>query len=75
MAKIFNKAFHKKVGQKIKELRENKDLTQEDLSLEIGATNSYMGIVENAHRDLPLSKIYKIARVLEVEPYELLKFD
>lgn len=73
MAKFFNKKFHKNVGRRIKELREEKGITQEFLSLEIGAANSYMGIIENAHRDIPLSKLYKIAEILEVEPYELLK--
>ncbi|MEI8390836.1 MAG: helix-turn-helix transcriptional regulator [bacterium] len=64
MVKNFDKRFHKKFGQKIKNLRLEKGLTQEQLSLEIGAANSYIGIIENAQRDIPLSKIQKIAKVL-----------
>ena len=49
-------------------------LTQEQLSLEIFADNSYIANIENAHRDIPLSRIRLIAKALDVEPFELLKF-
>lgn len=75
MAKNFDKKFHKKVGKRVKELREEKGLTQEELSFEIGAANSYIGIVENALRDIPLSKIHKIAKVLGVNLHEFFEFD
>jgi len=75
MAKNFDKRFHKKFGQRVRELRLEKNMTQEQLSLEIGAANSYIGIIENAQRDIPLSKIQKIAKVLEVKLSELLNFD
>lgn len=75
MAKNFDKRFHKKFGQRVRELRLEKGITQEQLSLEIGAANSYIGIIENTQRDIPLSKIQKIAKVLEVKPCELLNFD
>lgn len=74
MAKDFDKDFHKRFGDRIRQLRESKKLTQEQLSLMIGADNSYMAIVENAHRDLPLSKIHKIANALKVEPKEFFVF-
>jgi len=74
MNKKINKAYHKKVGAQIRFYRKEKGLTQEQLSLEIGNANSYMAIVENAQRDLPLSQIRKIAKVLGVEPWQLLKF-
>lgn len=73
MASDFDKEFHKKFGQKVKELRLGKGLTQEDLSLKIGADNSYIGIIENAHRDIPLSKIKKIADALEISLQDLFK--
>jgi len=75
MAKNFDKNFHKKFGKRIKELRKEKDLTQEELSLEIGAGNSYISIVENAQRDIPLSKIQKISRALGVSLHEFFEFD
>lgn len=69
-----SKVFHKKFGMRVRELRKAKGMTQEQLSLEILADNSYIANIENAHRDIPLSRIRLIAKALDVEPYELLKF-
>lgn len=74
MVKKINKIFHKKFGKRVKELRKERGMTQEQLSLEILADNSYIANIENAHRDIPLSRIRLIAKALKVEPYELLKF-
>ena len=50
MAKKFDKVFHKKFGQRVRFLRKEKGLTQEELSFEIDADNSYIANIENAHR-------------------------
>ena len=74
MVKKMSKVFHKKFGKRIRELRKEKGMTQEQLSLEILADNSYIANIENAHHDIPLSRLRLIAIALGVEPYELLKF-
>ncbi len=74
MGKKMSKVFHKKFGKRVRELRLERGMTQEQLSFEIGADNSYIANIENAHRDIPLSRIRMIAKALNVEPYELLKF-
>ncbi len=74
MVQKFSKVFHKKFGQKVKTLRQQRGFTQEKLSLEIGTDNSYISNIENARNDIPLSRIRLIAKALDVEPYELLKF-
>ena len=74
MGKKMDKIFYKKFGQRIRFLRKERGLTQEQLSFEIEADNSYIANIENAHRDIPLSRIRLIAKALDVEPYELLKF-
>ena len=74
MVKKMSKVFHKKFGRRVRELRKARGMTQEQLSLEIFADNSYIANIENAHRDNPLSRIRLIAKALEVEPFELLKF-
>ncbi len=74
MGKKMSKVFHKKFGQRVRELRRERGMTQEQLSFEIGADNSYIANIENAHRDIPLSRIRMIAKALNVEPFELLKF-
>lgn len=74
MGKKMSKVFHKKFGQRVRELRRERGMTQEQLSFEIGADNSYIANIENAHRDIPLSRIRMIAKALNVAPYELLRF-
>lgn len=74
MVQKFSKVFHKKFGQRVKFFRQEKGLTQEKLSLEIGTDNSYISNIENARNDIPLSRIRLIAKALNIEPYELLKF-
>ena len=74
MGQKFSKVYHKKFGQRVKMLRLEKGLTQEQRSLEIGTDNSYISNIENARSDIPLSRIRLIAKAFDIEPYELLKF-
>ena len=74
MGKKFSKVFHKKFGQRLRFLRLEKGLTQEELSLELGTDNSYISNIENARYDIPLSRVRQIALILGVEPWEMLKF-
>lgn len=74
MSKKFDKVFHKKFGQRVRFFRKERGMTQEQLSFEIEADNSYIANIENAHRDIPLSRIRMIAKALDIEPHELLKF-
>ena len=74
MAKKLDKIFHKHFGQRIRYLRKERGLTQEQLSFEIGADNSYIANIENAHRDIPLSRVNKIAKTLGVSLSELFDY-
>ncbi len=74
MTKKMSKVFHKKFGQRVRFLRKEKGMTQEQLSLEIDADNSYIANIENAHRDIPLSRIYKISKALGISLKELFDF-
>lgn len=68
-----NKDFVLKVAKKIKKLREEKGISQLTLALEIGVTPGAIGNLEIAKNDTSLTRLYDIAKVLGVEPYELLK--
>ncbi len=74
MGKKMDKVFHKKFGQRVRFLRKERGITQEQLSFDVGADNSYIANIENAHRDIPLSRIRLLAKALGVEPHELLNF-
>lgn len=74
MTKKMDKVFHKKFGQRIRFLRKEKGMTQEQLSFEIDADNSYIANIENAHRDIPLSRVKKIAKALGVTLKDLFDY-
>lgn len=59
-------ATHKKFGQKIKELRAERKMTQEDLAFKVSVDRSYMGFLERGERNPTLSTIDKIAKALKV---------
>lgn len=64
---------HKRLGQRIKQLRKEKDMTQEDLAFKAGVDRSYMGFVERGERNPTLTKLNKIAQSLKVSLSELFK--
>ena len=66
--------FRKKLGQKIKQIRENKNLSREDVAFACDFSGSYMGMIERAEYDFKISKLYKIAQALNVDICELIKF-
>lgn len=70
-----DKNFLKKVGNRIKSLRKEKGLSQEELACDANVARSTISMIETAKNDITLSKIKKIATALGVKPYELLKFD
>ena len=74
MAGKFYKVFHKKFGQRVRELRLERGMTQEELSLEIDTDNSYISNIENARYDIPLSRVRLIAKALKVDMREFFNF-
>ena len=65
--------FKIKLGKRIKEIRESKKLSREDVAFSAGFSGSYMGMIERAEYDFKISKLYKIAKVLDVSLSDLFK--
>lgn len=63
------------VGEKIKHLRELKGVSRKTLAFELGLSLSGYSKLERGETDLPLSKLYKISEVLEVDVAKILDFD
>jgi transcriptional regulator with XRE-family HTH domain len=63
------------IGDKIKQLRELKGISRKELAAEIGLSLSGYSKLERGETDLPLSKLYRISEVLEVEVSKILDFD
>jgi transcriptional regulator with XRE-family HTH domain len=57
-------ATHIKLGQKIRKLRLDQGMTQEDLAFKIGVDRSYMGFIERGEKNPTLSTLIKIAKAL-----------
>jgi transcriptional regulator with XRE-family HTH domain len=57
---------HKRLGRRIKTLRKELGLTQEDLAFEVGVNRSYMGFIERGERNPSLAMLKKIAKALKV---------
>lgn len=61
---------------RIKQLREAKSLTQEAFAEKAGLAYKYYQHVEaGRRRDIRLSTLEKLAKALDLEPWELLNFD
>ena len=71
---LMDKQYIKKVGKRIKFLREEQGLSQEDLACDANVSRSTISMIETAQNDITLSKVKRIATALGLEPYELLKF-
>ena len=66
--------FRKQLGNRIKQLRESKNLSREDVAFACNFSGSYMGMIERAEYDFKISKLYNIAKALDVDICELFKF-
>ncbi|MEI8377364.1 MAG: helix-turn-helix transcriptional regulator [bacterium] len=67
--------FYKKLGKRIKFLREQRGLTQQALAEKSGISLNYLGKIEVAMNKPRLKTIFKIAEALEINPYEFFNFE
>lgn len=68
------KEFYKKFGKRLKELRLQVNLSQEELAERVGVATKTVSYWENAHNPVTFSKIPVIADVLNVPVYKLFIF-
>jgi transcriptional regulator with XRE-family HTH domain len=53
-------------GEKVRELRKQKGLSQEELAFKANLHRTYIGMVERAEKNVTLLSIEKIANALEI---------
>jgi transcriptional regulator with XRE-family HTH domain len=63
----------KKFGEKVRQLRKAKNLSQENLADRAELHRTYIGMIERAEKNITLINIEKIAKALEVNISELFK--
>jgi transcriptional regulator with XRE-family HTH domain len=61
-------------GQRLRALREDRRLTQQELGDKAGLSYKYLGSVERGSENPSLRVILKLAEALEVEPRHLFEF-
>lgn len=67
MINVKNRILIKAIGKRIKELRKEKGLSQEDLSYEADIPLSQIGRIERGETNPTISTLYVIAKALGVE--------
>ena len=60
-------------GEKVREIRKKKGLSQEDLAFKANLHRTYIGMIERAEKNITLINIQKIANALETSIDNLLK--
>ena len=68
------KTIRKKFGEKVRELRRAKGLSQEELAFRAGIHRNYLGGIERGERNPALDNIAAIAKALGVDLSELVRF-
>ena len=66
--------IQKKIGEKVKRLRQDKEWTQQTLAEKIKMDITTINEIENGRRNPSLKTINKLARALKIAPSELLIF-
>lgn len=61
-------------GRKLRQMRKERGLTQEELGEKAGVCYKYIGEIERGEKNPTLLVIYKIAAALKVEPSSMLLF-
>lgn len=69
---MVNREILIKFGQRVRQLRKEKKLSQEDLSFKADLHRTYIGMIERAEKNITLVNIERIAKALDVDIKELL---
>ena len=62
-------------GDRVRELRKKKELSQEELADKAGLHRTYIGMIERGEKNITLVNIEKIANALELSVSDLMNFD
>jgi transcriptional regulator with XRE-family HTH domain len=64
-----------KFGQRVRQERTRRKLSQERLAELAGVHRTYIGMIERAEKNITLESIEKLAKALDLTPEELLRSD
>ena len=72
---MINNFLLKEFGNRIRHLRIQENLSQEQLSYKTGFHRTYIGMIERGERNISLTNIAVFSKVFNLTIDELLKFD
>lgn len=64
-----------KFGERVRDLRKEQGLSQEQLAHVADLHRTYIGMIERAEKNITLLNIEKIAKALNIQVYKLLQFN
>ena len=64
-----------KFGNRVREIRKEKKLSQEELAVKANLHRTYIGMIERAEKYITLLNIEKIANALEISINEIMVFN
>jgi transcriptional regulator with XRE-family HTH domain len=62
-----------KFGERIRDLRKQKSISQEDLAFKAGVHRTYIGMIERGEKNITLENINKLAITLDISIADLLQ--
>ena len=68
-----DRSIEKSFGQVLRDLRQDRQMSQESLGFKSGYHRTYISLLERGLKSPSLNTIFQLARVLQVEPCELVK--
>ena len=71
---MVNQVLLEEFGKRIRQLRTERNLSQEELSFQTGFHRTYIGMVERGERNISLSNIGVFAKTFEISISELFNF-
>jgi transcriptional regulator with XRE-family HTH domain len=71
MRELDEKKVRRRFGDRVRSLRKEIGISQEDLALIAGLDRTYIGGVERGERNISLVNIHKLAAALNVPPRDL----
>lgn len=69
------KTIEKRFGERVRELRQAKGLSQEELAFRAKVHRTYLGGIERGERNPALKNIVAIAKALDISLSELFSYD
>ena len=70
---MINEHLISEFGQRIKQLRNQKNISQEKLSFSTGFHRTYIGMIERAEKNITLINIEKLSKALDTPLSKLLE--